>query len=89
MISEEKVKRYCADFTQIENYDVAISDNSEIWDCHHRLETHNSDGVKRSVFLSKSELKALGVYITQMIITMNLMLPVIKNILLNLKINLI
>jgi hypothetical protein len=62
MISEEKVKRYCADFTKIENYDVAISDKNKIWDCHHRLETHNSDGVKRSVFLSKSELKALGVY---------------------------
>ena len=40
MISKEKVKRYCVDFTQIENYDVAISDNSKIWDCHNRLETH-------------------------------------------------
>ena len=62
MISEEKVKRYCSDFTQIENYQTAILDKEKIWDCHHRLETHNSDGEKRLVSLSKSELKALDVY---------------------------
>ena len=31
------VKKYCSDFTKIENYEDAILSN-ERWDCHHRLE---------------------------------------------------
>lgn len=53
---------YCRDFTQIENYEKAVADETRVWDCHHRLETHTSDGERRLVDISTKELKALGVY---------------------------
>ena len=38
MISEE-VKRYCnGDISTIENYDLAMNDECQIWHCHHRAE---------------------------------------------------
>lgn len=58
----EAVKDFCKDFTKIENYDKAIADTTQTWHCHHRLETHNSDGEKRLVNLSIKELKALDMY---------------------------
>lgn len=53
---------YCRNPELIENYDLAISDTENIWECHHRLETHTSDGEKRLVNLKAEELIALGVY---------------------------
>ena len=39
MISDYKVKLFCKDdISKIENYDKAIADTTQIWDCHHRLE---------------------------------------------------
>ena len=38
MISITQSKRYCIDYTKIENYELAISDNTQIWDCHHKKE---------------------------------------------------
>jgi hypothetical protein len=38
MIDERRVKRYCYEPEQIENYDKAVSDKEQTWDCHHRLE---------------------------------------------------
>lgn len=61
MISK-KISDFCKDFTHIENYDKAIADNTQIWECHHRLETHNSDGIKRLVQITPKELRALGMY---------------------------
>lgn len=48
----------------IENYDLAISDTTQTWVCHHRLETHFSDGTPRpkNAQLSREELIALGMY---------------------------
>lgn len=46
----------------IENYEKAIADDTQVWECHHRLETHNSDGERRLVDISSSELIALGMY---------------------------
>lgn len=46
----------------IENYDKAVADSSRIWHCHHRLETHNSDGERRLVDISREELIALDMY---------------------------
>lgn len=46
----------------IENYEDAIADKTQTWICHHRLETHNSDGERRPVDISGSELIALGMY---------------------------
>lgn len=47
---------------QIENYELAKKDNFNGWHIHHRLETHNSDGEKRLVNLSREELIALDMY---------------------------
>ena len=55
-------KQYCKDFENIENYEKAKADNFKGWDCHHRLETHNSDGERRSVDITRRELLALDMY---------------------------
>lgn len=61
-----KMKRhfewYCDNFENIENYEKAKADNFKGWNCHHCLETHNSDGERRLVDLLAEELKALGMY---------------------------
>lgn len=54
--------RFSSEIEKIENYDNAKKDNFHGWNCHHRLETHNSDGEKRLVQLSPKELKALDMY---------------------------
>ena len=55
-------KRYCKDYKNIENYEKAKADDFVGWNCHHRLETHNSDGKRRAVDITASELQALGMY---------------------------
>ena len=55
-------KQYCKDFENIENYEKAKADNFKGWDCHHRLETHNSDGERREVDITRRELLALDMY---------------------------
>lgn len=62
MICESSVKVFCKDFTKIENYEKAVNDMSQTWACHHRLETHTSDGEKRLVDIARKELIALGMY---------------------------
>jgi hypothetical protein len=59
------VKLYCHDDAKmIENYELALKDEKKIWDCHHKLETHFSDGVARPLKcqLSQKELIALGTF---------------------------
>lgn len=53
---------FTKDLENIENYELAKADNFIGWECHHRLETHTSDGERRLVDISKSELIALGMY---------------------------
>ena len=55
-------KRFCKEPEKIENYEKAKADNFKGWRCHHRLETHNSDGERRLVDITPDELKALGMY---------------------------
>lgn len=55
-------KRFCKEPEKIENYEKAKADNFKGWHCHHRLETHNSDGERRTVDITAAELKALGMY---------------------------
>lgn len=56
-------KKYCSgSITDIENFLEAVNDTTTLWVIHHRLETHNSEGVKRLVNISKKELMALGMY---------------------------
>lgn len=39
MINTKRLKWYCCeDISKIENYEQAIADETQIWDCHHRLE---------------------------------------------------
>ena len=55
-------ERYCTEPENIENYEDAKKDNFKGWHCHHRLETHNSDGERRLVDITVDELKALDMY---------------------------
>ena len=39
MINEDSVRLFCCDdLSNIENYDLAISDTTQTWHCHHRAE---------------------------------------------------
>ena len=51
MISIKSVKRYCKEYTKIENYEEAVN-SPEKWECHHRNEE----------YYSQAELKELGLY---------------------------
>ena len=55
-------EKYCTEPEKIENYEKALADNFKGWECHHRLETHTSDGERRDADISHKELKALGMY---------------------------
>lgn len=55
-------ERYCKDYESIENYYKAKADNFKGWHCHHRLETHTSDGERRLVDITQKELIALNMY---------------------------
>ena len=59
---KHKFEKYCKDYENIENYQKALADNFKGWQCHHRLETHNSDGERRLVNITLDELKALDMY---------------------------
>lgn len=40
MINIKQAKRFCKeDISKIKNYDKAIADNTQTWDCHHMTET--------------------------------------------------
>jgi hypothetical protein len=55
--------RLCKDnITEIENFYEAISDRSEIYDCHHRLETHDKSGNLRDILISREELISQDLY---------------------------
>lgn len=57
MISETQVKRYCSeDISNIENYDKAINDKTQIWDIHHKLE------VQGQFYNSANLLNRCGIY---------------------------
>jgi hypothetical protein len=41
MICYNTIKNYCnGDISQIENFEQAINDTTQVWHCHHRLETN-------------------------------------------------
>lgn len=50
------------DPTNIENYQAAKAEDFKGWCIHHRLETHNSDGSRREVDISRDELLAMDMY---------------------------
>ena len=55
-------KRYCKNYQDIENYEKAKKDSFKGWHCHHRLETHTSDGERRLVDIGYKDLIASGMY---------------------------
>ena len=55
-------EKYCKNYQDIENYEKAKKDDFKGWHCHHRLETHTSDGERRAVDITQKELIALGMY---------------------------
>lgn len=60
MICERTVKSFCKDdISKIENYDKAIKDTSQTWDCHHRLEI-TINGEKA---LTLQDLRRFGMYL--------------------------
>ena len=59
---KHKFEYFCKNPENIENFEKAKADNFVGWDCHHRLETHTSDGERRLVDITRDELKALGMY---------------------------
>ena len=59
---KHRFERYCKNPENIENYEAAKKDNFIGWDCHHRLETNNSDGERREVDILAAELQSLGMY---------------------------
>ena len=81
MINFKMVKNYCnEDISLIENYEKAISDSNQTWDCHHRREIttskkelienneYYSRPAKELIFLTHSEHTALhfkGVHLSE------------------------
>ena len=59
---KHKFEKYCKNYQDIENYQKAKKDNFKGWHCHHRLETHTSDGIRRDVDIPYKELIALRMY---------------------------
>ena len=59
---KHKFEYFCKNPENIENYEKAAADNFKGWECHHRLETHNSDGERRLVDITRRELLALDMY---------------------------
>ena len=60
---DQFLRMYCTDYDKIENYDKAVADESQCWEIHHRLETHDENGNERQHEVSIKELKEKGLYI--------------------------
>ena len=54
MICLQEVKKYCKEYWKIENYQEAMADETQSWDCHHRFEIDYN--------MSVLDLQALGFY---------------------------
>lgn len=61
MINLRHIKEYCKDYTKIENYEKAMKDETQVWECHHRLEIAPCSGKK----ISMKFLKEQGLYYNQ------------------------
>lgn len=62
---EPNCECYCRAVTKIENYGRAVLDTTQIWDCHHRLETHflrNGKWIRRDEDLTAEQLIEDGKY---------------------------
>ena len=79
MINKKNVNTYCSeDISLIENYEQAINDKTQTWDCHHRKETDENISVpelikldlyfnrpaNELIFLTPTEHRSLHTYLT-------------------------
>lgn len=46
---KKNVKYFCKDFTKIENYEEAVRDTTQIWDCHHKREIDEGKSSKQLI----------------------------------------
>lgn len=53
------LRSYCRNYENIENYDKAVNDTTQIWECHHRLELEKTGGV---CDVTKQDLIDWGIY---------------------------
>lgn len=67
MISNRTKSYCCDDISLIENYDKAVNDEHQVWECHHRLET--------DLGLSKQELIDMGLYFNRQASELILLTP--------------
>lgn len=60
----KSILQICKNPTEIENFKEAFCDETQVWVCHHRLETHFSDGSLRPIDarITTKELQALDMY---------------------------
>ena len=60
----KSILQICKDPTKIENFNEAFCDETQTWECHHRLETQFIDGTPRPIDaqITAKELKALDMY---------------------------
>ena len=49
MINLTKVKRFCKDYTKIENYEEAVKDTTQTWHCHHKKGKHLSEETRKKI----------------------------------------
>lgn len=57
MINIKQIKMFCCeDMALIENYKMAVSDTTQVWECHHKLE------IQGDIITSREELKEQGLY---------------------------
>lgn len=57
MINEKQIRKYCCgDISKIDNYECAIKDKIQVWDCHHKKEIENG------LVVSVEELVRNGLY---------------------------
>lgn len=60
----KSILQICKNPTEIENFKEAFCDETQIWHCHHRLETYFSDSTLRPIDaqITVNELQALDMY---------------------------
>lgn len=61
MVSKLSYAYCCEDISLIENYEEAIN-SKERYNCHHRLETHDENGLLRDVPITSSKLIEMNLY---------------------------
>lgn len=54
MINTTQAKMYCDNYIKIENYELALSDNTQTWDLHHKKEIEENK--------TSEQLKEKGLY---------------------------